>query len=464
VGPPFRVFENGCQQVYSSLDRHPIDSVGWAFALDTVLEFVDREARQASKRRKMFCPSCGKEIPEESRFCLGCGKEIHVIAVPAVVPSAPTRLPEIRRSFGGLRVLLIILAGLIVIAGVVVYHDSTTSRASGATAIVAGASATGPIAPAAKLAQSPAPVKLSPGEIASKYADSVVVLENYNDQGQKTLQGSGFISSPDGVLLTNYHVIRGASRMVARTHDQSIHDVDYVIAFDMQHDIAALKMSGGALPSVHLGDSMAIKTGDHVTVLGAPLGLESTLSDGIISAVREAGSFRIFQTSAPISHGSSGGPLFDDYGNVIALAVATMATGENLNFAVPIDLAKTLLKSERQISFAELLSSTAVHQSILTSTISVPPQVMTLDIAVPQQGGVLAGSFSIAGGMGNDLGVSLVANNGGILWNGGLIQRSGSLNLPLRGGRYQLILNNKMGPFWVSSKTVSGTIELSYYR
>ena len=93
--------------------------------------------------------------------------------------------------------------------------------------------------------------------------------------------------------------------MVARTHDQSIHEVEYVAGFDIQHDIAAVKISGEGLPSAHLGSSSDVKTGDHVTVLGAPLGLESTLSDDIISAVREAGSFRVFQTSAPISHGST---------------------------------------------------------------------------------------------------------------------------------------------------------------
>jgi S1-C subfamily serine protease len=122
--------------------------------------------------------------------------------------------------------------------------------------------------------------------------------------------------------------------MVARLHDQSTQDVEFIAGLDMQHDIAALKIAGNSLPSVHLGDSSAVKTGDHVTALGAPMGLENTLTDGIISAVREAGSFRMFQTSAPISHGSSGGPLFDDYGNVIALAVATVETAENLNFAV----------------------------------------------------------------------------------------------------------------------------------
>jgi len=194
------------------------------------------------------------------------------------------------------------------------------------------------------------------------------------------------------------------------------------------------------------------------------MGLESTLSDGIISAVREIGSFRIFQTSAPISHGSSGGPVFDDYGNVVALAVATIETGENLNLAVPIDTAKALLRDEHQTSFVELLAMTAVHQPILSSSLSVPPQVVTLDLVVPPQGGLLAGSFSISGGLGNDLGVSVVSANGGLAWNGGVIQRYCNLRIPLRGGRYKLVLNNHVGPLWTSSKTISGTVELSYYR
>ena len=193
------------------------------------------------------------------------------------------------------------------------------------------------------------------------------------------------------------------------------------------------------------------------------MGLDSTLTDGIISAVREAGSFRLFQTSAPISHGSSGGPLFDDYGDVVALAVSTVEAGENLNFAVPIDSAKALLKNERQMSFAELLSTTLVHQPILASSLSVPPQVIGLDLVVPQQGGRLSGSFSVSGGLGNDLGVSVVSSNS-VIWNGGVVRGSGTLNIPLRAGPYKVVFNNKMGPFWVSPKTVSGSIELSYYR
>jgi hypothetical protein len=156
--------------------------------------------------------------------------------------------------------------------------------------------------------------------------------------------------------------------------------------------------------------------------------------------------------------------LFDDYGAVVALAVSTIETGENLNFAVPIDSAKALLSRERQITFSEMLSETAVRQPILTSSVSIPPRVIGFDVVVPQQGGTLSGEFSISGGLGNDLGISLASASGGLVWNGGVIQRSGNLNVSLRGGRYKLVFNNKMGPFWISPKTLSGTIELSYYR
>jgi S1-C subfamily serine protease len=314
------------------------------------------------------------------------------------------------------------------------------------------------------LSAPPAPVKLSPGEIEGKYCDAVVTLESYNDQGQKLSQGSGFIFSVEGKVLTNYHVIRGASRMRARLRDQSTRDVESIAGYDIEHDLAALKISGGEFPVVRLGSSAAVKTGDHVTALGAPLGLEYTLSDGIISAIRDFGQSRIFQTSAPISHGSSGGPLFDDFGHVVGVIVATVEAGENLNFAVPIDSAKRLFAGDRNTTFAELLLATTVRQQILNSSLSLPPQVVPVDVVVPKQGATLFGSFSIVGGMRNDLGLRLIGPDGNIVWNAGVLQNSASLNLRLAHGRYRLVFDNKVTSWWVSPKTISGTVELSYYR
>ena len=409
----------------------------------------------------MFCPSCGIQVPNESSFCLKCGRSM-AIAPNAMASGADTgSAPPHRRG----AVAWAIAAAAIGIASVCAYvYAGPRANSGSATSRIASAQSGVEIPTSKPSPTVPTPIRLSPGDIAAKFSDAVVILESYDRNGLKAAQGSGFIISPDGKVLTNYHVIRGSSRMVARTHDQATHEVEYIAEFDVQHDLASIKISGNNLPSVHLGNSITVKTGDHVTALGAPLGLESTLSDGIISAIREAGTFRVFQTSTPISHGSSGGPLFDDYGDVIALAVATVEAGENLNFAVPIDAARPLKASERQTTFTELLSTTEVRQPILSSSVSVPPQVTGIDVVVPQQGGLLAGSFSIAGGMRNDLGVKLVAATGASVWDGGVMQNYVTLNVPLRGGRYKLVFNNKMGPFWVSPKTLSGTVELSYYR
>jgi S1-C subfamily serine protease len=450
----------------------------------------------------MFCPSCGTQVPDDVSFCFKCGRPMS-IAPNAAAPRSGEVTSTKHRTWSRQHVL----SGLAVVAalGCIVLYlnrelplgaaaprggsafrsdspkesssvrpeggsvDSTSTETQSesrrdAVAAVSPTSkqATGNIAPK-PAPDPPAPVKLSPGEIAAKYSDAVVVLESYNDQGQKLGQGSGFIFLPDGRVFTNYHVIRGAARMQVQMHDQSTHDVEYIAGFDMQHDLAALKIDGGGFPFVRLGNSSAVKVGDHVTALGAPLGLDSTLSDGIISALRDAGPIHLFQTSAPISHGSSGGPLFNDDGDVIALAVSIVEAGENLNFAVPIDLAKGLLKSGHQTSFAELLSLSAVHQSLLATSLSVPPQAIGWDLVVPQQGGLLSGSFSISGGAGNDLGVSVMSGIT-VVWNGGVVKGYGTLSVPLRGGRYKLVFNNKMAPWWVSSKTVSGKIELSYYQ
>lgn len=317
-----------------------------------------------------------------------------------------------------------------------------------------------------KVAPPPAPqspVKAPPREIAEKYSGAVVVLETYDDRGQRVARSSGFISSPAGEVVTNYDVIRGGVRMQVQLHDQSTHDVQYIAGFDIPNDIAVLQIEGADLPSVHLGNSSSVKIGDHVTALGASLDLDGTLMDGIISAVRETGSTHVFQTTAPVFRGASGGPIFDDYGSVVALVGSGGASAGSLNIAIPIDPVKELLRAARHITFAELLSATVVHQPILTSSLSVPPQVIYLPVDVPPQGGVLTGSFSVYGGLGNDLGVSVVSANGTI-WNGGVIRGSGDLNIPLGAGRYSVVFNNKMAAYWIASKTVSGSIELSYYR
>lgn len=119
-----------------------------------------------------------------------------------------------------------------------------------------------------------------------------------------------------------------------------------MIADDTSHDIAVLKVSGRNLPALSLADSNGISAGDHVVAIGSPLGLENSVSDGIVSGFREDGKGRSWlQTSAPVSHGNSGGPLLTMDGKVVGVVTWKATEGENLNFAVPSKMIVKLLEN-----------------------------------------------------------------------------------------------------------------------
>jgi S1-C subfamily serine protease len=117
-----------------------------------------------------------------------------------------------------------------------------------------------------------------------------------------------------------------------------------VIDFDKNKDIAVLKIDGKDLPTVSIGDSDKIKVGEDIVVIGNPEGLNNTVSKGIVSSTdREFEGMNYIQIDAPISEGSSGGPIFDGKGRVIAIATLILKSGQNLNFGVPIN---TIFKSQ----------------------------------------------------------------------------------------------------------------------
>jgi S1-C subfamily serine protease len=174
----------------------------------------------------------------------------------------------------------------------------------------------------------------------------VVLIEIYNAGGEVSGAGSGFLVSADGKILTNYHVVHHAKRVTVKLANKDAYDDVQVLDVDKRRDIALLTIKVVGLPYVTLGKSGAVEIGDKVFSLTNPLGLlQNTLSEGIVSGVREGDGYRYFQISAPISHGSSGGPIFNTSGEVIGIAVAILEEGQNLNFAVPIDYAKGLLSA-----------------------------------------------------------------------------------------------------------------------
>jgi S1-C subfamily serine protease len=165
-----------------------------------------------------------------------------------------------------------------------------------------------------------------------------------DSDGQPLCIGSGFFVSDD-VVATNAHVIQGAGSGSAKLVGQGqTFQVLGALAVDAHADLALLKVSGKA-PSLGLSRGPAPVVGDHVYVIGNPLGLEGTFSEGIVSGLRTTGMDSLIQMTAPISPGSSGGPVMDAAGEVIGVAVATFKEGQNLNLAVPVAYLERMLEA-----------------------------------------------------------------------------------------------------------------------
>lgn len=176
---------------------------------------------------------------------------------------------------------------------------------------------------------------------------SIVSIVMSDKDGKPIAQGSGFFVSKDGLIVTNYHVIAEGSSAVVKLPDGAFYLVDGVFAFDRARDVAVIKAHGQKFRSLTLGNSDQLQIGEEVVAIGNPLSLESTVSNGIVSGIRvvkeEGGKY--LQITAPISPGSSGGPLFNMVGEVIGITTMYLKGGENLNFAIPINDAKQLLST-----------------------------------------------------------------------------------------------------------------------
>ena len=182
-----------------------------------------------------------------------------------------------------------------------------------------------------------------------KQADSVVLIAVSQKNHQENKLGSGFVVSEDGLIVTNAHLVSQADQIVVKLRNNRAYRNVRIIGADAEKDIALLKVNAQGLKAVKLGNSKKVEIGQRVVTIGNPLGLESTVSDGLISSVREGEpGFKIFQTSVPLSQGSSGGPLFDLKGKVVGITTASLLKGQNLNFAIPINYVKPLLRRVRR--------------------------------------------------------------------------------------------------------------------
>ena len=169
---------------------------------------------------------------------------------------------------------------------------------------------------------------------------TVVTLDADNDP---LSLGTAFFVRATGVALTCQRVLEGAASAFVRMENGAFFPVEGILASDSVRDLALLKVDGKDLPVVPLGDSSALRAGQRVFAITSPQGLENTVADGLVSAVRDLPSGSLLQVTVPLSEGSSGGPIFNLSGHVVAVAAAVLTEGQALNFAIPINAAKPLL-------------------------------------------------------------------------------------------------------------------------
>jgi len=209
------------------------------------------------------------------------------------------------------------------------------------------------------------PALASAQDVASRAFPSVVLLIMRDANRQPLSLGSGFFVNANTVA-TNAHVIEGAAsgtvRIVGR---ETKYAIEGTVGVDERRDIVLLRIRDVVGTPIGLADSSTVCVGDQVYAIGNPLGLEGTMSQGIVSGIRTIGEDRLIQMTAPVSPGSSGGPVLNAQGGVVGVAVGTFTSGQNLNFAIPSDYVKELHQNRTPVQPLRAQAATSSEQSVL---------------------------------------------------------------------------------------------------
>ena len=198
--------------------------------------------------------------------------------------------------------------------------------------------------------------------------------KEYRQQGQ----GSGFIVEKSGIIITNAHVVKGADKVTVKLRDGRTFQGE-VTGVDEPSDLAVVKIKGANLPVAPLGDSSQVQVGDWAIAVGNPLGLDNTVTLGIISTLNRSSAqvgipdmrLDFMQTDTAINPGNSGGPLLNDRGEVIGINTAIRAGAEGIGFAIPIDKAKAI---KDQLARGEDIPHPYIGVQMLTLTPEVAQQ------------------------------------------------------------------------------------------
>ncbi len=199
-------------------------------------------------------------------------------------------------------------------------------------------------------------------DLVRRIKPSAVAIQTYNSRGEALARGSGFFIDVDRVV-TNRHVIENAYRAEVHSSTGAVFQVKGVLAVDAEGDLALLKVDAPAnLIRPLTLERTSPQEGESVVVIGNPFGLEGSVTNGIVSAVRDIPTFgRIIQITAPISPGSSGSPVVNMQGQVLGVATLQITSGQSINFAIPAERISQL-QTGSLISLGDLVAASSRNQ------------------------------------------------------------------------------------------------------
>ena len=259
--------------------------------------------------------------------------------------------------------------------------------------------------------------KMEPAEVYASTVNSVVSINTTSTSGtnifgqavETASAGSGFIYSPDGYIVTNYHVVKGATSVKVTLYNGETYDAT-VIGGDSDYDVAVLKINATGLTPVTLGNSADVNVGDSVLAIGNPLGeLTFSMSGGYVSSCNRAINadgtpFNMIQVDCSINPGNSGGPLMNLYGEVVGIVSAkystySSTTVEGLGFAIPIDDVKSII--------TDIMENGAVTgKAYMAVTVGTMNSQMAAQYSIDIDQGVFVYSV-VKGGAGDKAGLRL---------------------------------------------------------
>ena len=256
--------------------------------------------------------------------------------------------------------------------------------------------------------------------VVKKVGPAVVAIGIQKTQGQRTRDGendgagSGMIIAPDGFVLTNDHVVENTRSVDVSLTDGHSYRAE-IVGSDPATDLAVVRVSASGLPSVELGDSDSLSVGQLAIAIGNPLGFQSTVSAGVVSAVGRALRSRsgrlienVIQTDVALNPGNSGGPLVDSRGRVVGINTAMIFMAQGISFSIPINTAKWVVGElvmhgkVRRAFLGVAVQGRPISrrlQRVLGRELSALVEVVSVEEAGPaHKAGLLVGDFLLSAG------------------------------------------------------------------